>query len=421
MAAAVTDKSYNRLFIVTTHSEVIYPREQKSLPVNMTVATLSKLNQSINLKGGQIPTQMFSSLFSQFSKPDSLVSHTLPQHVLPTESKIREVLSSMSTIGIVYATHHGQQEMCEFRQRKDQAEMTVQMCFLPGVFVHSAIYEFSPIHETGMDVSDVILGPKDNPSMQLYRETSDKDRAIIEIEKIIRDESKKIAPDDLIIERSSGDISQEDINQLRENRERYKSAIQFGDSINEFCAHDIEDVEKLREEILRLVITHDTSRLDQLKWVNIYHKDKQSTDETLRQVFLALKRYAMSGGIIIPVGNLARILIHNVLTSIYHYKSHSDYKLVTTGHEPIRSDTLFNKIREHSGDNVYVVFIGCRHVPSTNPMELAVIQSPRSAIGSVTDFMGGRKLRRRSVNKPKTRKISKRIHKKIITNRSHRR
>jgi hypothetical protein len=315
-------------------------------------------------------------------------------------------------------------ERCVFRQRKDQAEMTVQMCFLPGRLVHSVIYEFSPIHETGIDVSDVILGPKGNPGMQLYRETSDKDRDIIAIEKIIMDESKKIAPDNLIIERSRGDISQEDINQLRENRERYKSAIQFGDSINEFCAHDIEDVEKLREEILQLVIRHDTSRPDQSKWVNIYHKDKQSADETLKQVFLALKRYAMSmsGIIIIPVGNLARILIHNVLTSIYRSKSHSDYKSVTTGHTPIRSDALFNKIREHSGnDNVYVVFIGCRHVPSTNPMELTVTHSPKSARGHVTDFMGGRKLRRRSVNKPKTRKISKRIHKKLITNRSQHR
>jgi hypothetical protein len=329
-------------------------------------------------------------------------------------------------MGIVYATHHGRpQPPCEFRQRKDPAEMTVQMCFLPGALVHSAIYEFSPIHETGMDVSDVILGQKVNPGMQLYRETSDKDRAIIEIEKILMSEynTKECPPDHLIIERSRGDISQEDINRLRKNRENYKNAIQFGDSINEFCSHDIEDVERLREEILQLVIRHDTRLEDpQLKWVMIYQKDKQSSDETLEKIFLALKKSAMFDKKDIPVLKLTRVLTHNVLVSIHRSTFYSDYKSVTTGHTPIRSDELFDKIHSHSGnDNVYVVFIGCRHVPSSNPADLAVGHSPKSGRGHVLDFRGGRKLRRRSVNKPKTRKTSKRIHKKLITNRSHRR
>ena len=423
MSAASTDESYNRLFIVANHSEVIYPREQRELPTNMTVATLSQLNQTIHVKDGQIPTDMFRHLFSRYGQPDD---RGFSPRVLPTDSEIMGLLSHLSRMGIVYATHHGRpQPPCEFRQRKDPAEMTVQMCFLPGALVHSAIYEFSPIHETGMDVSDVILGQKVNPGMQLYRETSDKDRAIIEIEKILMSEynTKECPPDHLIIERSRGDISQEDINRLRKNRENYKNAIQFGDSINEFCSHDIEDVERLREEILQLVIRHDTRLEDpQLKWVMIYQKDKQSSDETLEKIFLALKKSAMFDKKDIPVLKLTRVLTHNVLVSIHRSTFYSDYKSVTTGHTPIRSDELFDKIHSHSGnDNVYVVFIGCRHVPSSNPADLAVGHSPKSGRGHVLDFRGGRKLRRRSVNKPKTRKISKRIHKKLITNRSHRR
>jgi hypothetical protein len=173
---------------------------------------------------------------------------------------------------------------------------------------------------------------------------------------------------------------------------------------------------------LQLVIHHDTPIQDHLKWVNIYHIDQPSSDETLKQVILALKRSAMSDRTIIHVGNLARVLIHNVLTSVYRSKLYSDYKSVTTGHIPIRSDDLFKRIREYSGDDkVYVVFIGCRHVPSLDPADLAVEHSPKGNDDDVIDFNGGRKVRRRSVNKPKTRKMSKRIHKKLITNRSQHR
>jgi hypothetical protein len=420
MAAAFTDESYDRLFIVATHSEVIYPKERIPLPENMTVATLTKLNQTIHVKDGQIPTDMFRPMFSQFgsSKDYRGIAH----HVLPTDSKIMALLSELSAKGIVYATHNGRRYRCDFRQRKNQEVMTVQMCFLPGGLVHSGIYEFSQRYETGTDVSDVILGPKDNPGMQLYRETNDKDRTIIETEKRLMADFKTTdcPPDVLIIARSGGTISQEDINQLRENRERYKSAIQFGDSINEFCSHVIEDVEMLRTKILQLVIHHDTPIQDHLKWVNIYHIDQPSSDETLKQVILALKRSAMSDRTIIPVGNLARVLIHNVLASIYRSKLYSDYKSVTTGHTPIRSDDLFERIFKYSGDDkVYVVFIGCRHVPSPNPADLVVEHSPKGS--NAMDFNGGRKVRRRSVNKPKTRKMSKRIHKKLITNRSQHR
>jgi hypothetical protein len=416
MSAAYVNESYNRLFIVANHSEVIYPSEQRALPTNMTVTTLTQMNQTIHVKDGQIPIDMFRHLFTQYGHQRD--SRGFAHHVLPTDSDVMGLLSRLSAMGIVYATHNGKRQPCEFRQRKDQAEMTVQMCFLPGALVHSAIYEFSPTHETGTDVSDVILGPKANPGMQLYRETIDKDRAIIGIEKMLMDEfkTKDCPPDHLIIERSHGGISQEDIDRLRKNRENYKNAIQFGDSINEFCSHAIEDVERLREEILQLVIRHDP----QLKWVMRYQKDKQSSDDTLSDIFVALKtKYAIDKKDI-PALKLTRVLTHNVLVSIYRSTFYSDYKSVTTGHTPIRSDELFGKIREYSGnDNVYVVFIGCRHVPSSDPADLAVMHSPTSGIGHVIGFSGGRKVRRRSVNKPKTRKTSKRIHKKIIINRSH--
>lgn len=422
MTAASTDKSYNRLFIVANHSEVIYPMEQRELPTNMTVATLTQMNQTIHVKDGQIPTDRFRHLFSGFGERDS---RGFAPRVLPTDSDVMGLLSRLSAMGIVYATHNGKRQPCDFRQRKDQAEMTVQMCFLPGGLVHSGIYEFSPTHETGMDVSDVILGQKVNPGMQLYRETSDKDRTIIEIEKMLMDAFKTTdcPPDHLIIERSHGDISQEDIDRLRKNRENYKNAIQFGDSINEFCSHAIEDVERLREELLQLVIRHDTRLEDpQLKWVMRYQKDEQSSKETLSNIFVALKKKFAIDKKDIPALKLTRVLTHNVLVSIYRSTFYSDYKSVTTGHTPLRSDELFDKIRKHSGDEkVYVVFIGCRHVPSSDPADLAVMHSPKSGRGDVINFMGGRKVRRRNVNKPKTRKISKRIHKKIIINRSQHR
>jgi len=420
MTASSTDESYNRLFIVANHSEVIYPSEQRALPTNMTVTTLTQMNQTIHVKDGQIPIDMFRHLFSQYGPQRD--SRGFAHHVLPTDSDVMGLLSRLSAMRIVYATHNGKRQPCDFRQRKHQAEMTVQMCFLPGALVHSAIYEFSPTHETGMDVSDVILGQKVNPGMQLYRETIDKDRAIIAIEKRLPGQGFIACPtDDLIIRHSGGQIVQSDIDSLHENRERYKSAIQFGDSINEFCSHAIEDVERLREEILQLVIRHDTRLEDpQLKWVMRYQKDKKSSEDTLSDIFVALKtKYAIDKKDI-PALKLTRVLTHNVLVSIHRSTFYSDYKSVTTGHTLIRSDELFGKIREYSGnDNVYVVFIGCRHVPSSDPADLAVRHSPTSGRGHVIGFMGGRKLRRRSMNKPKTRKTSKRIHKKIIINRSH--
>jgi hypothetical protein len=179
MAATFTDESYNRLFIVATHSEVIYPKERIPLPENMTVATLTKLNQSIHVKDGQIPIDAFRNLFNQFGPNDV---RGFPTRVLPTDSEIMALLSELSAKGIVYATHNGRRYRCDFRQRKNQEVMTVQMCFLPGSLVHSGIYEFSQRFETGVDVSDAILGPKVNTGMQLYRETSDKDRIIIDTE-----------------------------------------------------------------------------------------------------------------------------------------------------------------------------------------------------------------------------------------------
>jgi hypothetical protein len=387
----------------------------------MTVATLSQLNQSIHLRDGQIPTDMFRPLFSQYSP--SLDSRGFAPRVLPTDSDIMGLLHHLRQSVIVYATHHGRpQPPCEFRQRKDQAEMTVQMCFLPGGLVHSGIYEFSPTHETGMDVSDVILGPKVNPGMQLYRETSDKDKAIIEIEKRLMPglpgQFVTCPTDDLIIHHSGGQIDKADIDSLHQNRERYKSAIQFnpGIPINIFCSYDIADVERWRSDIVEIILS---SPLIQTTMTEVY-EGKQPERAVVESIIRVLKTKSKT------TDKLTPHLIDNVMVCMKN--GFYDPKIVSTGHAPLRSDELFDKIRRHSGnDKVYVVFIGCRNVPSLNPADLGVMHSPRSSTGSTMNFGGGggRKVRRRSVNKPKTRKISKRIHKKIIINssqhRSHRR
>jgi len=292
--------------------------------------------------------------------------------------------------------------------------MTVQMCFLPGGLVHSGIYEFSPIHETGMDVSDVILGPKVNPGMQMYRETSDKDRAIIAIEKRLMPGQGFIAcpTDDLIIRHSGGQIVQSDIDSLHENRERYKSAIQFNPAIpiNIFCSYDIAEVERWRSDIVKIILS---SQRIQKTMTEVYER-KQPESAVVESIILSLKRNSK------PTDKMTPHLIDNVMVCMKN--GFYDHKIVSTGHAPLRSDELFDKIRRHSeNDKVYVVFIGCRNVPSSDPADLAVGHSPKSGRGRVFDFTGGRKLRRRSVNKPKTRKISKRIHKKLITNRSQHR
>ena len=396
MSAAHANESYNRLFIVASHSEVIHPGEQRELPINMTVATLTQLNQSIYLRDNQIPTEMFRPLFSRYGRPDD---RGFSPRVLPTDSEIMGLLSHLSRMGIVYATHHGRpQPPCEFRQRKDQAEMTVQMCFLPGGLVHSGIYEFSPIHETGMDVSDVILGQKVNPGMQLYRETSDKDRAIIAIEKRLMPGQGFIEcpTDDLIIRHSGGQIVQSDIDSLHENRERYKSAIQFNPAIpiNIFCSYDIAEVERWRSDIVEIILS---SPHIQKTMTEVYDK-KQPEGAVVDSIIRSLKRSSKQ------TDKMTTHLIDNVMVCMKN--GFYDHKIVSTGHAPLRSDALFDKIRTYSGnDKVYVVFIGCRHVPSSNPADLAVMHSPRSGRGHVFDFRGGRKLRRRSVNKPKTRKI----------------
>lgn len=417
--AACPDEHYNRLFIVANHSEAIYPTQQVDIPPNMTVATLTQLNQSIHLRGGQIPTDQFRDIFSKFGDQKNILGFA--SLVLPTDRDIQKVLSSLRASEMVYATYHGNpQPQCEMRQRKYEANMTLQMCFLPGGFVQTGIYEFSQANPTGIDVSDAILGAKVNPGMQLYRDTSDKDRLIIQIEKAIMQPhigtNKFLAcpQDQLIISHSKGNISQADIDSLRENRTKYRSAIQFEPPIDIFCSHDIADVEQLRQHILEIVVRHDTAVKP--TWVETYYSSQADNEATIAQILSSLKRAK------IKLSPLVNFLIHNVISSIYRSKSLSDYKTVTSGYNPIRSDELFNRIRTYSGgDNVYVVFIGCRYVPSPNPADHAVMHSP-TATGSNKGqkFNFGGNLRRKTLKK-KPRKTLKKTNKKRFAFRSHHR
>jgi hypothetical protein len=413
-AAACPDESYNRLFIVASHSEVIYPTQQVDIPRNMTVATLTQLNQSIHLRGGQIPIDQFRGIFSKYGHN----ALGLAQPVLPTDSDIQEVLSRLRAMEIVYATHHGNpQPLCEMAQRKNEANMTLQMCFLPGSFVQTGIYEFSLVQD-GVDVSDAILGPKVDPGMQLYRDTSDKDRLIIQTEKAIMQSHVvpggfvACPPDQIIMNRSGGNIVQADIDSLRENRTKYRSAIQFEPPIEIFCSHDIADEEQLRKQILELVANHDTAV--QPTWVETYHRDQPGTQSVIQDIRLSLKRAG------IKLDPLVNMLIHNVIASIHRSKSYADYKTVTSGYNPIRSNELFNKIRRYSGnDNVYVVFIGCRYVPSPDPADHAVMHSPTASgsTGKKQRFGGNRG----TVKKFKPRKTLKKMNKKRFAFRSHHR
>jgi len=301
--------------------------------------------------------------------------------------------------------------------------MTVQMCFLPGSFVQTGIYEFSQAHPTGRDVSDAILGPKVNPGMQLYRDTSDKDRLIIEAEKALMAPHVKpgvftgCPPDNLII---NGNIVQADIDSLHENRTKYRSAIQFAPPIGIFCSYDIADVEQLRNKILELVINHDTA--SQQKWVETHSGGNHKEINDVIRSHLKRHRNIKPG-----LGPFVDFLIHNVIRSIYRSKSLSDYKTVTSGHDPIRSDELFNKIRIYSGDdNVYVVFIGCRYVPSPDPADHAVMHSPMAMSSpSSTDSKKRQKFNfggnRGTLKKIKPRKTLKKINKKRFAFRSHHR
>jgi len=403
-------ESYTKLFIVVNHSHVIHPIERRELPQNMTVATLSQLNQTIHLRDGRIPTEMFRSLFNRFGPNDI---RGFPSRVLPTDSDVMRVLSQLRHTGMVFATHHGQpQPPCQFRQRKHETEMTVQMCFLPGGFVHSAIYEFSLDNQTGVDVSDAILVPNVNPGMQLYRETTDKDRVIIDIEKRLMPGQGFIkCPDkQSIIQQSGGRIVEADIDDLHKNREQYKSAIQFRLPIDIFCSYDIADVEMWRSDIVAIILS--SPRIQQM--MKEVYNGKLPDDKVFEAIIFNLKRMSKR------IDKLTIYLIYNAIESMQH--GFYDHKTVTTGHAPLRSDELFHRIRKYSGDEkVYVVFIGCRHVPSSDPAELAVMHSPRSSKGSkdsIIDFGGGIK-RRTNTNKSKSRKTLKKMHKKRIINRSH--
>jgi hypothetical protein len=410
-AAACPDEHYNRLFIVANHSKAIHPTQQVDIPPNMTVATLTQLNQSIHLRDGQIPTYQFTNLFSRYGPIDSRGFASL---VLPTDSDIQSVLSRLRELGMVYATHHGNpQPPCEFRQRKNEAAMTVQECFLPGGFVHSGIHEFSRYNSMGFDVSDAILGPK--VDTQLYRETSDKDRTIIDIERTLMPglpgQFVRCPDDYSIIHHSRGRITKEDIDSLHANRERYKSAIQFNPAIpiDIFCSYDIADVERWRRDIVEIILS---SQHIKTMMTEVY-EGKQDNSAVVKYIILGLKQKSKK------IDKLTPYLIDNVIVCMKN--GFYDHKIVSTGHEPLRSDELFDRIHRYSGnDKVYIVFIGCRYVQSPNPAERAVMHSPRSSRGSTMDFGGGKKLRRRSMNKSKTRKITTRIHKKRFINRSHR-
>ena len=393
-ACSHADEQYDELVIVASHSQLMVPFKQVPIPVNMTVTTPCMLNESVGVN----TKYAMDVLKPLFKKNESKMYGMMmrPTWVHPCESEIKHQLKLMRASEIIASSSsHGISARKGFRQRKQQATMTMQRCFMPGNdLAHiSGIFAFSKGTPDGEEITRAIV--EANPeSVQLYRPTNAKDLLIIEIENMAMAQNIACPNDREIISNGRGEVTQDDINNLHHNREMYRHAIDLIPPPQILCGHDINDVEQLRIDILGVIQKN-------AEFVAEYYKSASLNHYVISKIRTTLKKQSKS------FSRLVDYLIFNVMSKIHHTKNMGDHKIVRSKYAETTSDVILERIRARRNGNVYVLFIGCRCEPVVPSDAECVTHSPRSASESKIDFGG------------KRHRTPKRI-KKTMVNRSHR-
>ncbi len=405
------DEPYDKLYVVSSHSEVTQPMVRVPIPANMAVTTPCSLNE-IAIARVQDIISGFQPLFKRENYVEVRNSNMKRAvWVRPNESDIKAALIQMRTSGIIRAIRDSQPIDSVFTQRKHSSPFTRQTCFMTGSAVPVSITEFSKDTPDGADITPRILGRRD---VQIYRATNAKDAMIIGIEKRlmeideaqIKRESGGVvstkfvkcpAPERIILE-SKNSISQQDINDLYRNRKAYCHAIGLAKPPDILCSLDIDsEVEPLRLGILDIIIR-------QKGLIHDYFKNAESNAEVIQTIKTDFKR----PGAVNMMNKLTEFLIFSIMESIRsNGNAVRDYKIVNSGYEEIPSDVLLQRIHAiNPKEHVYVLIIGCRCIQTTDPGILSRTRSSEPNPPHI-EYFGGRKRLRRTM-KRKFRKTPKR-------------
>ena len=120
------DEPYDKLYVVSSHSEVSLPMVRVPIPANMAVTTPCNLNEVVSADVPLIITQ-FQPLFKRENYVEVRNSNMKrPVWVRPTESDIKTALTQMRARGIIRAIRDSRPVDSVFTQRTHSSPFTRQ-------------------------------------------------------------------------------------------------------------------------------------------------------------------------------------------------------------------------------------------------------------------------------------------------------
>lgn len=393
MSSMSSSGPFDALVVVASHSSVVTPHEQKPIPPNMTATTACLLNEMLHATQLNVLFHKFSELF----KPRYvLISGMKRPKTLPNAAEIQDKLVQHRVnrcIG-VSSTRTGWKECmgasaASFIQREGTS-LTRQTCFLEGPKMeHEGIFAFTITSPGQVDITDAILGPpvRMTPqSIQMYRETTPSDKAIIHFEDLFFSNHGRV-PTDPEIMQTLPQITQAQIKDLRDNRIIYLDAIHYPHRLLDYWHHDIDEIERLRIATQSVIFGNDAL-------IAKYQSDRAGAEnDILMSLPTDLREPRFK--------NMVLRFIHEIMWNIKTSGIFFDSKTVKCKHNPIFSDVLLERIHAHfPGQRVYVLLLGCR---VSDDLTLQPCDSPKS--GKRTCRFGGkRRNQKRRTNPPKRTK-----------------
>jgi len=396
MSSMSSSGPFDALVVVASHSSVVTPHVQKPIPPNMTATTACLLNEMLHATQLNVLFHEFSELF----KPRHvLISGMQRPKTLPNDLEIQHKLVQHRVnrcIG-VSSKHTGWKECmgasaASFIQREGTS-LTRQTCFLEGPKMeHEGIFAFTKTSPGQDDITDAILGPpvrRTPQSMQMYRETTPSDKAIIDFEDYFFLKHGKV-PTDPEIMQTLPQITQAQIKDLRDNRIIYLNAIHYPHRLLDYWHHDIDDIERLRIATQSVIFSNHAL-------IDKYQSDRAGAENDILMLLppdLREPRFK----------NMVLMFIHEIMWNIKTSGIFFDSKTVKCKHNPIFSDVLLERIHAHfPGQRVYVLLLGCR---VSDDLTLPPCDSPQSSSGKqrTCRFGGKRRNQKRRTNPPKRTK-----------------
>ena len=396
MSSMSSSGPFDALVVVASHSSVVTPHVQKPIPPNMTATTACLLNEMLHATQLNVLFHEFSELF----KPRHvLISGMHRPKTLPNAAEIQHKLVQHRVnrcIG-VSSKHTGWKECmgasaASFIQREGTS-LTRQTCFLEGPKMeHEGIFAFTKTSPGQVDITDAILGPpvrRTPQSIQIYRETTPSDKAIIHFEDWFFSNHGKVPTDhDIMQALSTIQITQAQIKDLRDNRIIYLNAIHYPHRLLDYWHHDIDDIERLRIATQSVIFSNHAL-------IAKYQSDRAGAENDILMLLppdLREPRFK----------NMVLMFIHEIMWNIKTSGIFFDSKTVKCKHNPIFSDVLLERIHAHfPRQRVYVLLLGCR---VSDDLTLSPRHSPKSQGEHKHTFGGKRRNQKRRTNPPKRTK-----------------